>query len=210
MASVFRILALSFSVFALGSASAFEGSGVGAHVDYALPVGKFGGQFNPAGEADAGFGAGLDVTAMLTPALGWTAGASLLFNPLRDTTTTAYPSDPGSYIDIPVFMGPTLMGSTGWLRSRGYLRLAGGINFTSITDSKISGYTIVTGWSAAFGYSLGAGVVFADRFDLGLRVYSLGESDYPMLEKSTAKYALVKTTPTLITLSMGWHFGSGK
>jgi hypothetical protein len=41
-------------------------------------------------------------------------------------------------------------------------------------------------------------------------VYSLGESDYPMLEKSTAKYALVKTTPTLITLSMGWHFGSGK
>lgn len=207
--------AFAFALSFAAAASAYEGSGLNLRIEGTLPSGAFANLPSYVGEPELGYGYGVGVTCMLTPSLGWTGETGLYFNPLADSNVTYTMAQFGSHFNIPFLMGPVLMGNA-WQNVRGYLVLLGGIDLGSRTDADYRGRTVTTDWSSAFGYGLGAGLLIAKRYDVGFRIYSLGERELvihdpdALVSDPKAQPLRANVTPTLLALHVGLHFDTGR
>lgn len=187
---------------------ALAGGGMGGHLALNFPVGGFASQEGAYGKPDAGFGLGLDGNAEILPTVHWIASCGFLFNSLTASDSIPDIQEMGSHLNIPLFMGLRVLTHPKGPRARGYFQVEGGLNLSSVTDIQTNTMqNVITDWSSAFGYGLGAGVMYR-LFDAGVRVYSLGEGAHRYHMPHNFVEGTSTWTPAMISVILGLHFGA--
>jgi hypothetical protein len=159
-----------------------------------LPVGDFGDDKTVGdGYATTGFGAGLDYAHPIgTPGLTWFSTGAFIYNGFDDKGLRALAEedltnvniDGGSWINIPILTG--LKYETEVSPTMDFFALGQvGLNFYMPPTSDITGQegdeTVSAEFSldsgTSFGFTIGAGLVFNNKFNVAFRYLSLGEPE---------------------------------
>ena len=194
-----------------------------------LPVGDFGEDryfdLNRGGDgaATTGFGAGVELIYPLgTPGLGWHTTAAFIYQGYDDVLIRQWVQedlgsganvDAGNYFIIPIMTGISynvpvspeigiiLIGQAG-------LGLIKKTTMTASVPDTASG-EIELDMATSFGFGIGAGLVFNDKFNISVRYMGFGEPDfeYTILEDSsiyaTGKWKIPVST---ILITAGIYF----
>lgn len=159
---------------------------------FSKPTGDFGDDIGEdAGMAKTGFGAGIEYNyAFDVPGLYWVTSFALILNGYDDTDIKEELADEFWQYDVDVKVGryynfPWLTGIKYQKQVSPKLHVYGmgqiAFNFAmfpgiEVTVDGESG-EISTDFSSSYGFAVGGGVILEDKFNFGLRIYSLGEAE---------------------------------
>ena len=184
MKKIFIILLSSFLLFNLNS-FAQEGGGFESYKTIygilAIPVGDFGDDSgDDAGFAKMGFGGGLEFTkALSSPELGWATSVSFITNPLDESALQDIFGD--NLETKPIFNIPILTGLKYQTEISDGMQFFGtaqlGINLIKSGTWSYNNTEIKFDMATSFGFVIGGGLIFNDKFNLGIRYYALGKPE---------------------------------
>jgi len=150
-------------------------------VNIPTPIGKFG----EVKGIRTGLGFGIEYTYPIdAPGISWITNASLLLNDvgnLDDLNGGIYKNGPvgpvikGLYYNIPILTGFKFHGLTPRTIS-GYGIAQIGLNFVKPSSNSYGTYETSYDFAKSFGLGIGGGLVFYDKFNVRLQIYSFREA----------------------------------
>lgn len=176
-------------------------------VNIPTPIGKFGKVMG----IRTGLGFGIEyVYPVDAPGISWITSASLLlddvgnFDGLREGIASIGPFGPvikGLYYNIPILTGFKFHGLTP-CKISGYGLAQLGLNFVKPSSRSSGGGTYEESYDFAksFGFGIGGGLVFYNKFDVRLQIYSFREAKIKGERKNNGETEAMKESNQSVSI----------
>lgn len=201
------IFVLTFLIM-IANVNAQNQGGFSASAGIAIPLGDFG---DDAGNVDDGFAqigffGELNYVHFLEQNnnLGWASTGGLILNSVDE-------SDFGQDVDISPYLNiPLLTGLRYQSQTSGGMGIYGlgqvGLNLSKGPSFEFNGNEQNSNMVASFGFGLGAGLIFNNQFNVGIRYLGLGEPEYEYEDQDGNSIGEMEQPISMLQISIGISF----
>jgi hypothetical protein len=203
MKKLFLALIALFT-FGYGTANA---QSFGVYGALSLPMGAFSDDSgDKAGAAKLGFGAGVQIGLPIVESPSGVfdimGDVAFLHNPIDEKTSGI---KDGAYTNIPVMGGIRYSAILNPDFSIYGMGLAG-VDIAMFSDIKaLNGTTYSSSTETSFAFGIGAGVIFSEKFNVGVRYLSLGTPKYEFSANGTT-VGYIETSISMLLITAGISF----